>query len=132
VQPVLKVGDVKQQVTVQAETEQVQTERASVETTIEQKQIRDLPLNGRIAVQLVELTPGMLFLGIGLSANSSANVDGAAVEGMGAHPDATQFQVDGMSAKPAWPSRTWKRSTSSACKPPASTRRMGAIRSKLP
>ena len=100
VQPVLKVGDVKQQVTVQATPEMVQTERASVETAIEQKQIRDLPLNGRIAVQLVGLTPGMLFLGIGGSANgtSSANVDGAAVQGMGSHSDATQFLVDGMSA----------------------------------
>ncbi len=100
IQPELKVGDVKQQVTVQAESQMVQTERASVETSIEQKQIRDLPLNGRIAVQLVELTPGMLFLGIGASANgtSSANVDGAAVEGMGTHTDATQFLVDGMSA----------------------------------
>ncbi len=70
------------------------------ETAIEQKQIRDLPLNGRIATQLVALTPGMLFLGIGASANgtSSANVDGAAVQGMGSHTDAAQFQVDGMSA----------------------------------
>ena len=100
VQPVLTVGDVKQEVTVLAEGELVQTERASVETAIEQKQIRDLPLNGRIAVQLVSLTPGMMFLGIGASANgtSSANVDGAAVEGMGQHSDATQFLVDGMSA----------------------------------
>ena len=100
VSPVLKVGDVKQQVTVQADAEMVQTERASVETTVEQKQIRELPLNGRIAVQLVSLTPGMLFLGVSGSVNgtSSANVDGANVQGMGAHGDATQFSVDGMSA----------------------------------
>src|SRR5436305_11556 len=43
VQPVLTVGDVKQQVTVQGDVELIQTERASVETAIEQKQIRDLP-----------------------------------------------------------------------------------------
>jgi hypothetical protein len=100
VQPVLTVGDIKQAVTVAADSELVQTERASVETAIEQKQIRDLPLNGRIAVQLVALTPGMVFQGIGGSANgtSSANVNGAAVQGMGSHNDATQFLVDGMSA----------------------------------
>src|SRR5438045_175998 len=47
IQPSLAVGDVKQSVSVQAGVELVQTERASVETAIEQKQIRDLPFNGR-------------------------------------------------------------------------------------
>lgn len=93
VQPVLQVGQMQQQVTVQAGPELVQTERASVETAIEQKQIRDLPLNGRIAMQLVELTPGMRYLGM-----TQSNVQGLEVQGMGQHTDATQFQVDGLSA----------------------------------
>ena len=99
VQPVLQVGDVRQQVTVQAPVQLVQTERASVEMAIEQKQIRDLPLNGRLAVQMVSLTPGMRFLSVGGTVNgsSTANVQGAAVQGLGQHSDATQFTVDGIS-----------------------------------
>ena len=93
VQPVLTVGDVKQQVTVQASVELVQTERASVEATIEQKQIRDLPLNGRNPVQLVGIVPGMRFLGV-----TQANVGGVQVQGLGQHSDATQFSIDGMTA----------------------------------
>jgi hypothetical protein len=96
VQPALTVGDVKQQVMIQAAVELVQTERASVEMAIEQKQIRDLPLNGRVAVQMVQLVPGMRYLGLG--AGSSANVGGVEVQGLGSHSDATQFAVDGISA----------------------------------
>lgn len=99
VEPALKVGEVKQQVTVQAGIELVQTERASVEMAIEQKQIRDLPLNGRVPVQMVALTPGMRYLGLSptIGGNSTATVQGVAVQGMGQHSDATQFSVDGMS-----------------------------------
>lgn len=96
VQPTLTVGDVKQQVTIQAFAPVVQTERASVEMAIEEKQIRDLPLNGRVAVQMVQLVPGMRYLGLG--AGGSANVGGVEVQGMGSHSDATQFAVDGISA----------------------------------
>src|SRR5262249_35844882 len=79
VTPLLGVADTKQGAPAKAPVELVQTERASVEMAIEQKQIRDLPLNGRIAVQMVALTPGMRFLGIGGAVNgsSSANVQGA-------------------------------------------------------
>lgn len=100
VQPVLNVGGQKQQVTVQAGVELVQTENASVEMAIEQKEIRDLPLDGRVAVQLVALTPGMRFLGVSGTVNgtSSSTVGGANVQGMGQHSDATQFAVDGISA----------------------------------
>ena len=91
VHPALTVGDVKQQVTVEAGIEVVQTERGSVEIAIEQKQIRDLPLNGRVAVQMVALTPGLRYLGV-----TQGNVQGVQVQGLGQHGDATQFSVDGM------------------------------------
>ena len=92
-QPVLTVGDVKQEVSVEAGAEVVQTERASVEMAIEQKQIRDLPLNGRNAIQMVALVPGMRYLGM-----TAQNVLGYQVQGMGQHSDATQFSIDGMDA----------------------------------
>ncbi len=91
-EPVLNVGDVKQEVTVQAGTELLQTERASVESAIEQKQIRDLPLNGRDPIQMVNLVPGMRYLGVG------GNTLNHTVQGLGQHNDATQFSVDGMDA----------------------------------
>ena len=93
-QPVLTVGETRQQVTVQDGIELMQTERASVEMAIEQKQIRDLPLNGRAAVQMVGLTPGMRYLGV----PSGGTVGGQQVQGLGQHSDATQFSVDGMNA----------------------------------
>jgi hypothetical protein len=93
VQPELTVGDVKQQVTVEASASAVQTERASIEKTIEIKEIRDLPLNGRNPVQLVNIIPGMRYLGV-----VQGNVQGVQVQGLGNHPDATQFSIDGMDA----------------------------------
>ncbi len=65
ISPVLAVGDVTQEVTVEGGVELVQTEKASVEGVVEEKQIRDLPLNGRNAIALVNLVPGMRFLGVG-------------------------------------------------------------------
>jgi hypothetical protein len=93
VQAALAVGDVRQEVTVQAGVELIQTERASVESAIEQKQIRDLPLIGRNPVQLVALIPGMRFLGV-----TQGTVQGVQVQGLGQHSDAAQFSIDGMSA----------------------------------
>src|SRR5262249_6195299 len=63
ISPVLEVGEVYQKVTVEAEAELVQTEKGSVESVVEQKQIVDLPLNGRNPIELVRLIPGMRYLG---------------------------------------------------------------------
>src|SRR6266536_3914611 len=61
--PVLEVGEVTQRITVEATTELIQTEKGSVESVIEEKQIRELPLNGRNPVELVRLVPGVRYLG---------------------------------------------------------------------
>jgi hypothetical protein len=92
VSPILEVGEVSQQVSVEAGAELVQTERASIESVIEQKQIRDLPLNGRSPIDLVRLAPGMRFLGIGGIAREHT------VQGLGQRDDATEFTVDGINA----------------------------------
>ena len=63
VSPVLEVGEVTEQITVEAAAELLQTEKSSVEAGVGQKQIRDLPLNGRNPLQLVTLAPGMQFYG---------------------------------------------------------------------
>ncbi len=92
VAPVLRVGEVQEQITVEAGVELMQTEKSSIETGIEEKQIRDLPLNGRNPIELVNLVPGMRFLGVaGLSAEHT-------VAGVGQREDQTGFTVDGLDA----------------------------------
>ncbi len=55
----LTVGDVQQSVTVMASgAALVQSETSSMESTVENQQIRALPLDGRNALELVYLTPG--------------------------------------------------------------------------
>ncbi len=92
VAPILRIGQVAEQVTVEAAVELMQTEKVSVETAIEQKQVRDLPLNGRNPIEMVNLTPGMRFQGVGGLANEHT------VAGNGQRNDQTQFTVDGLDA----------------------------------
>ena len=92
VSPMLKLGDVKEQVTVEASGTTIQTEKASVETAIDEKQIRDLPLNGRNPIEMVMLAPGMRWLGSGGLANEHT------VQGGGKREDQTGFSVDGLDA----------------------------------
>jgi hypothetical protein len=94
--PVLQVGDVKEQVSVEATAELIQTEKASVEGMVEQKQIRDLPLNGRNPVQLVSLVPGMQYLG--QWGGQWGAERGSYVQGAGTQSGQTQFSLDGFNA----------------------------------
>ena len=55
----LKVGQAQQTVTVQADVSQVDTVSTAVSSYVEQKQISDLPLNGRNFTDLVTLIPGV-------------------------------------------------------------------------
>src|SRR5262245_23287363 len=64
ISPVLEVGATTQEVTVEAGVELIQTEKASVEGLVEEKQIRDLPSLNRNPISLVNLVPGMRFQGI--------------------------------------------------------------------
>jgi hypothetical protein len=55
----LPVGQQQQTVTVQGEVSQVETTNATVGALVDQRQMRDLPLNGRNFEQLIQLTPGV-------------------------------------------------------------------------
>ena len=96
VDPVLNVGQTQQEVTVMGGAGLVQTEQASVESAVDQKTIEDLPVNGRDPIELVRLTPGMMYTSS--SALGDSNTLDHSVEGFGIHEDATQFSVDGVSA----------------------------------
>ena len=90
--PVLEIGEVSEQVTVFSTTELIQTEKSSVTAVVQEKQIRDLPLNGRNVIQLVSLAPGMRYLGKG------GPEQGSTVQGLGHRTDQTEFQLDGVTA----------------------------------
>ncbi|MBI1790424.1 MAG: carboxypeptidase regulatory-like domain-containing protein, partial [Acidobacteria bacterium] len=90
--PVLRIGDVQEKVTVEAGIELMQTEKVSIEAAIEEKQIRDLPINGRNPIEMVNLVPGMRFLGVGGLAGEHT------VQGLGQREDQTGFSVDGLDA----------------------------------
>ena len=62
VTPVLELGDVTEQITVESGgVELIQTEKSTVQATVEARQIVDLPINGRNPAALVNLVPGMRF-----------------------------------------------------------------------
>jgi hypothetical protein len=55
----LHAGDVSQTVSVVAEVTQVDTRESQLGQTVDQKQIEDLPLNGRNSTSLAQLVPGV-------------------------------------------------------------------------
>src|SRR4051812_7020944 len=56
---VLQVGNVSEQVTVEANSVQVDTSSGAIGNVVEGNQVRELPLNGRSFVQLTQLMPGV-------------------------------------------------------------------------
>jgi hypothetical protein len=91
VSPVLQIGTTQSEVTVVAGVDLVQTEQSGVAGSVEQVQIRELPLNGRDAISMVSLVPGMRYLGVG----GSPLTDQRTVQGLGMRTDQTLFTVDG-------------------------------------
>jgi len=74
-------GEATQTVEVTAGAAQLQTASSSVQTTIDAKQISELPLNGRNALQLTTLTPGTALTNVGTEAGQQDNT-GLAVNGL--------------------------------------------------
>jgi hypothetical protein len=96
ISPLLQLGNVNQQVTVAGIGEQIQTENASTETVIQEKQVTDLPLDGRNVIQLVSLAPGMQYTGqVGGQFGAER---GSYVQGVGVQSGQTQFSLDGSNA----------------------------------
>jgi Carboxypeptidase regulatory-like domain/TonB-dependent Receptor Plug Domain len=97
--PTLEVGQITEQVTVEATGTLLQTERSSVETVVQTALIRELPLSARNPVTLVTLVPGMRFLGQG------GPEQGSWVQGFGTRENQTQFQLDGLNSNAAMDER---------------------------
>ncbi len=89
----LKVGEVTAKVVVVARASEVETSGPGLGALVDDKKIRDLPLNGRSYDQLVLLQPGVVFY-----PNSAPDLQyGAGVKftAFGARPHSNLFLVDG-------------------------------------
>ncbi|MDW5266230.1 MULTISPECIES: carboxypeptidase-like regulatory domain-containing protein [Acidobacteriaceae] len=88
----LTIGSQSQSVTVSADTQQIQTTTSTVSTSVDQKQMQDLPLNGRNPLQLTSLTPGAVLTNTGTESGQQDNT-GLAVNGLRATQN--NYQLDG-------------------------------------
>src|SRR5262249_18078869 len=92
----LKVGAVSETVSGNAELAAGDTRTATLNTVINQKQITELPLNGRNVLQLMQLTPGTV-VGTG-SFNQSATrpeTGSQLISASGGRGNSTTFVLDG-------------------------------------
>ncbi len=88
----LAIGTSTQSVEVTSAAPLIQTGTSSIQTSVDQKQMRDLPLNGRNPLQLTTLTPGTALTSVGTEAGQQDNI-GLTVNGLRATQN--NFQLDG-------------------------------------
>ncbi len=90
----LKVGAVSEAVSVVAEALAVDTRTATLNTVITQKQIADLPLNGRNVFQLMQLTPGTV-VATGSFNQIATRPESQLISASGGRGNSTTFVLDG-------------------------------------
>ncbi len=88
----LTIGNVNESVVVTAEAPLIESSSSTVQTSVTQKQMQDLPLNGRNPLQLTQLTPGTVITDVGTESGQQDN-RGIAVNGLRATQN--NFQLDG-------------------------------------
>ncbi len=89
----LKVGVAREDVTVEVQTVNVETTSATISGLVDEKKIRDLPLDGRDITQLIFLQPGVVESRG--STQSSNTGRGSRFSVAGARPSQNLFQIDG-------------------------------------
>jgi hypothetical protein len=77
----MAVGSQNQEVTVTSESQQIETSLSTVEQSVTQEQMRDLPLNGRNPLQLTTLTAGTVLTTTGTESGQEDNT-GLSVNGL--------------------------------------------------
>lgn len=88
----LVLGQTSQSVDVSEGAPLIQTDSSSVQTSVAQTQMQDLPLNGRNALQLTVLTPGTVLTNVGTESGQQDNT-GLSVNGLRATQN--NFLLDG-------------------------------------
>ncbi|MEA2542538.1 MAG: hypothetical protein QOH35_3904 [Acidobacteriaceae bacterium] len=92
IQILMPVGNTSQSVEVTSDAPLIQTSSSSVQASVDQKQMQDLPLNGRNPLQLTTLTPGTALTTVGTESGQQDNT-GLTVNGLRATQN--NFQLDG-------------------------------------
>ncbi|MBI4482024.1 MAG: TonB-dependent receptor [Acidobacteria bacterium] len=94
---VLAIGTVSEQVVVTGEAPLVNTASATMAELVDDKKIRDLPLNGRDFIQLSILQPGVLYSRISRESTESASERGLGtfISISGGRPSQNSFLLDG-------------------------------------
>ena len=87
----LDVGSASEQITVEANAENLNTTDAAVSTLVDNRFVDNMPLNGRSFSSLLDLTPGAVL-------NATNFYDQGQFSVNGQRPDANYFTVDGVSA----------------------------------
>jgi hypothetical protein len=96
----LPVGQAQQTVTVEGQIAQVETTTATVATLVDQKQIRELPLNGRNFEQLILLAPGVQAITTGNSNSFYGTNNGYSVAGT--RPEGQAMLLDNSNLQTFW------------------------------
>jgi hypothetical protein len=91
----LDIGDVVQEVAVQAAAPLMQTSESSVNSTISYRQVQDLPLNGRQFLQLALLIPGAVNSAPGSRQSSERGTASSALNVNGNREGSNLFLIDG-------------------------------------
>jgi hypothetical protein len=95
VSPRLAVGSEKQQVLVRADAELIEPTVTSMGKVVEQRELEDLPLNGRNFAQLGLLQPGVVPLTPGIAEAGGSLRNGQAYAVNGQRPESNNFLIDG-------------------------------------
>jgi hypothetical protein len=95
VSPHLAVGSEKEQVLVSADAELIEPTVTSMGKVVDQRELEDLPLNGRNFSQLGLLQPGVVPLTPGIAEAGGSLRNGQAYAVNGQRPESNNFLIDG-------------------------------------
>lgn len=91
----LQVGEVSQSVVVEGEAPLIESTSSTISAVVEEKKIRELPLNGRDFTELALLQPGVVFIPQSVATNSATKGFGARIAAGGARPFQNNYRLDG-------------------------------------
>lgn len=92
----LSVGEISEKVVVSGEAPLVETTTTAIGGLVDDRKIRDLPLNGRNFAQLALLQTGVTFFAYGRESSSALNGTGLKFSVNGSRPNSNNFMLDGM------------------------------------